>query len=121
MRRFEAVLGGLLLATWLASGLFAGGWIQPAWRVRFDLYGHFSFAAAMGWVGGNLALLGRRSEAPAARRWRTSAYLLLLAGPVMLLRALAPPELVAAAPLAGLYAGAIYALFALVPLSLRRR
>ncbi len=121
MRRFEAVLGGLLLAIWLAAGLFASGWIQPEWRARFDLYGHFSFAAAMGWVAGNFTALGRRAEAPAKRRWRTAAYLVLLAGPVMLLRALAAPELIAAAPFAGFYAAAIYALFALVPLTLRRR
>ncbi len=120
MRRFEAALGGVLLAVWVGAGLFASGIVAPGARVPLDLFGHFTFAAAFGWVAGNLTALARRDEPRGRRRLRSLASCLLLAAPVALLRSLALPDLIAAAPFAGLYAGGVYALFFAVPITLKR-
>ena len=121
--RTESVVGGFFLATWVVAGLYVAGWLEPP-GLALSFYGLFSFAGAFGWVMGNLLVLRRRSLAgalPAVRRRVLALYLLLPAGLVALVRAMAPVELRRAAPLAGLLALSIYLVFFFVPWSLRPR
>ena len=104
MLRTETVLGGFFLAAWVAAGIYVAGWLEPP-GLALSFYGLFSFAAAFGWVIGNLLVLRLRALGwPAGRRRRglTALYLLAPAGLVALLRAMAPTDLRRAAPIAGL-------------------
>jgi hypothetical protein len=123
MLRTETVLGGFFLATWVVAGLYVAGWLAPP-GLALSFYGLFSFAGAFGWVIGNLFVLRARTLAgvpPAFRRRFLALYLLLPAGAVALVRAMAPVELRRAAPLAGLLALSVYLVFFFVPWSLRPR
>lgn len=122
MLRSEAVVGGAFLAAWLVAVVWAAGWLESP-GLRLTLYGLFGFAAAFGWVMGNVAMLRERtlSEAPFGRWRRRGLYLAVPAGVVALVRAAMASDLRAEAPLAGLLALAIYAVFYFVPVSLRPR
>jgi hypothetical protein len=121
--RSETVLGGFFLATWIAAGVYVAGWLAPP-GLALSYYGYDSFAAAFGWVIGNLLVLRLRAlGCPTGRRRAglVAFYLALPAGLVALLRAMAPTELRRAAPLVGLLGLGIYTIFFLVPLTLRRK
>jgi len=121
--RTETNLGGFFLATWIASGVYVAGWLAPP-GLGLSFYGLFSFAGAFGWVVGNLLVLRLRALGwPTGRRRSglVALYLLVPAGLVALLRAMAPTDLRRAAPLAGLLALGVYAIFFLVPVTLRRK
>jgi hypothetical protein len=121
--RTESVIGGFFLATWVAAIVYLAGWLEPP-RLALTLQALFTFAAAFGWVVGNLGMLRQRAakdEPPRSRRRRLALYLAVPAGLLALVRAMMPLELRAAAPLAGLYAFAIYAIFFFVPVLLRPR
>jgi hypothetical protein len=121
--RTETVVGGFFLATWVAAVVYLAGWLEPP-RLALTLRALFTFAAAFGWVIGNVGMLRQRAakdETSRARRRRLALYLAVPAGLLALVRAMMPLELRAAAPLAGLYAFAIYAIFFFVPVLLRPR
>lgn len=123
MLRTETVVGGFFLATWVVAIVYLAGWLEPP-RLALTLRALFTFAAAFGWVIGNLGMLRQRAakdEAPRARRRRLALYLAVPAGLLALVRSMMPLELRAAAPLAGLYAFAVYAIFFFVPVVLRPR
>lgn len=123
MLRTETVLGGFFLAAWIVAGVYVAGWLAPP-GLALSFYGLFSFAAAFGWVIGNLLVLRLRALGwPTGRRRSglVALYLLLPAGLVALLRAMAPTDLRRAAPLAGVFALGVYAILFLVPVTLRRR
>jgi cytochrome b len=121
--RTETVLGGFFLAAWVAAGVYVAGWLEPP-GLALSFYGLFSFAAAFGWVIGNLLVLRLRALGwPTGKRRRSlvTLYLAAPAGLVALLRAMAPTDLRRAAPIAGLLALVVYAIFFVVPVSLRRK
>jgi hypothetical protein len=121
--RTESVVGGFFLATWVAAIVYLAGWLEPP-PLALTLRALFTFAAAFGWVIGNLAMLRQRAargEEARIRRRRLALYLAVPAGLLALVRAMMPLELRAAAPLAGLYAFAVYAIFFFVPVLLRPR
>ncbi len=121
MLRTEAVVGGFFLACWVVALLYASNLAALPRPLSFDLYGLFTFAAAFGWVAGNLFVLRRRRLAPQlARRFR-GLYLMVPAGMVALVRAMTADAWRAAAPLGGLYALLVYAVFFAVPLLVGRR
>jgi hypothetical protein len=121
MLRTEAALAGLFLATWLAAIAYSTGLLAQHYTLRFDLYGLYVFAAAFGWVVGNLYTLRLRSLDPRLQRRFLGLYLVVPAGTVALVRALTAVEWRAAAPLAGLYALCVYAIFWFVPWTVRKR
>ncbi|KAB2966373.1 MAG: hypothetical protein F9K18_05705 [Thermoanaerobaculia bacterium] len=121
--RTETVIGGFCLAAWVVAGLYVAGWLGPP-GLALSFYGLFSFSAAFGWVVGNLFVMRARTLPEAAAKLRRrflALYLIVPAGVVALVRAMAPPELRRAAPLAGALAMAIYLVFFFVPYSLRPR
>jgi hypothetical protein len=110
----ERSLLGFFGAAWAVSVLHLAGVLPLAAALPLSLYGYYAFAAAAGWVAGNVFVLRRRRIGG-----RGLLLVLYLFGPpslVYLLRALAPPEHQQAAPLAALWAFGVYGVFFLVPL-----
>lgn len=120
--RFESVLLGLFAGVWLLAVLAFLGVPPLAGAVGLDLYHLYSVAAILGWIGGNVYVT-RLRRLP-GRGWRKRLLLAYLVGPagfVYLLRAMAPRAELAAAPLVPIYGFGVFALFFLVPVSLRTR
>lgn len=110
-------------ALWVVAMLAFFGILPLAGAFDLGLYSLYSFAAALGWLAGNVYVLRRRGL-PAGGRWRRRllpTYLLGPPGVVYLLRALAPPSVQAAAPLVPLLSFLVYLIFFLVPVTLRPR
>lgn len=121
MLRTEAFVGGFFLACWVVALLYASELVALPRPLPFDLYGLFAFAAAFGWVAGNLYVLRRRTLPPQLIRRFRGLYLLVPAGLVALVRAMTADSWRAAAPLGGLYALIVYSIFFGVPLLVTRR
>ncbi len=117
---FELVLLVVFSAAWLLAILAGIGLVPLAGTLALDLYRLYSIAAVLGWVSGNI-YVSRAQTAP-RNRLRRRLLLSYLIGPpsfVYLLRALAPQAIQQAAPMVPIYSFAVYALFFLVPLTLR--
>ncbi len=144
--RLELVVLVVFSAIWLLVILGGLEIVPLAGALNLDLYRLYSIAAVFGWVAGNIyvaraqnfegaplgrrfggASLGRRvADAPAEypfwRRLRKRLLLSYVMGPlsvVFLLRLLAPQAVQEAAPVVPIYSLGVYALFFLVPLTLR--
>lgn len=119
--RIELGLMGLFSAAWIWGFLIYVGWVPFSGSLNLGLYRLYSVAAVIGWVAGNVYML-RKERLPKSRGYRKRALLAYGLGPLsltFLLRALAPAEVLAAAPLVPLYAASVQTLFFLVPVSLR--
>lgn len=120
MRRLETVLLGLFGACWVVLVLTYAGVVRLAESLPLGLYPLYGAAGMLGSLAGNLAVW--RSIGVTPEDWRR-LKLVYYVGPSslpMLLRALAPLEVRAAAPFAGLWAVGVYTIFYLVPVSMRR-
>jgi hypothetical protein len=119
--RLEVALIALGVVSWGAVLLHFWRLISLADGVELSLYGLYGLAAAAGWLAGNVYLRRPRLEpARLRRRLLLGAYLFSPTGLVSLLRAMAPAEAQAAAPLAWLYACGVYLVLFAVPVSLAR-
>jgi hypothetical protein len=112
----ERSLLGFFGAAWAVSVLHLAGVLPLAAALPLSLYGYYAFAAAAGWVAGNVFVLRRRRTG--GRGLLLDLYLFGPPSLVYLLRALAPPEHQQAAPLAPLWAFGVYGVFFLVPVVL---
>jgi len=120
--RLELSLLSLFSTVWLLAVLALFRVLPIAGILNLDLYRLYSIAAILGWVGGNAFLMRRRSLP--GKRLSKRLMLVYLVGPpgfIYLLRAMAPLEIQQLAPLVPIYCFGVYALFFLVPVSLRRR
>jgi len=109
--RTETVLGGLFLACWLVALGYTAGLLPPPAPLPLSLYGLFTFAAAFGWVIGNLLVLRQRARPQEPRPRRLlGLYLAAPAGLVALVRSMTDEYWRKGAPLGGLLALAIYAI-----------
>lgn len=117
--RVELVLLALFFACWLVGFLQWFGLVPRAGSLELGLRGLFSLAAALGWLAGNVYVPRRRGLPAELRRRILLIYLLGPPGLLFVLRSMAPFEEQMAAPLASLYATIVYAIFFLVPVSLR--
>ena len=132
----EAVLLASCSAVWLLTILADVGVVPLAGILTLDLYRLYSIAAVLGWLAGNVYLLRVRASGATARaraagateprtpprRPRRRLLLSYLLGPLAFvygLRSLAALEVQQAAPLVPIYGFGVYALFFLVPLTLR--
>ncbi len=121
--RLELGLLAVFSAIWLLTILAGLGVVPLAGTLTLDLYRLYSIAAVLGWLAGNIYV--PRSESIAAayqQRFRKRLLLSYLIGPpslVYFLRALAPRAIQQAAPMVPIYAFGVYALFFLVPITLR--
>lgn len=102
----------------VAHGL---GLVSLAAGVDLSFYQLYAVAAVVGWISGNV-YVHRRGRLPAAYRRRAAAlWLIGPQGVPALLRAMAPIEAQAAAPMVPLYSLAVGAIFFCVPLVFGRR
>lgn len=118
--RLELVLMAFFSAAWLYAIVAGVGLVPLAGTLDLDLYRLYSFAAVLGWVSGNVYVF--RSQVYSKHRYRKSLLASYLVGPpsfLYLLRALASKSVQQAAPLVPIYSFAVYALFFLVPVTLR--
>lgn len=115
---------GLLTAScvlWIFAILGQLGVAPISGLLELDLYSLYGTAAAVGWVAGNVYVLRRRALG-AGKKFRRRLLLAYLLGPpsvVYLARALAPATVQAAAPFVPWYALAVFAVFFLVPVTLK--
>ena len=119
--RTETVLAAFSIASVVVVGAARLGWITLAGSVGLSLYPLYSFAAAAGWVLGNLYV---RRIAGVARRWRwllAPFYLLLPVGPLFLLRSMAPLAAQQAQPLVPWFCVGVATVLFAVPVMLRPR
>jgi hypothetical protein len=116
----EISLLGIFVVAWCLALLSIATGLPLAGLAPLSLYQLYGIAAAAGWLGGNL-YVQRARKLP--RLIRKRVLLIYLLGPpsvVYLLRTMAPAAEQRAAPLAGLWAFAVLAIFFMVPVSLRR-
>ncbi len=120
MLRFEQLLLAVFSAAWLLAILIGMGLVPLAGTLDLDLYRLYSVAAVLGWVAGNIYVF-RTQTLPKDRSRKRLLWTYLIGPPsfVYIIRSLARQVVQQAAPLVPIYAFAIYALFFLVPVTLR--
>ena len=119
---WELTLLAAFSLCWILVFAAGVGWVSLAGTLSLGLYPLYSFAAALGWIAGNVFLWRARTGVSSGVRKRL--LLSYFIGPpsfLFALRALASEEIQQAAPLVPIYGFAVYALFFLVPLTLRTR
>ena len=120
MLRLELAVVGFFCVTWLVAILAIVGALPLAGAVDIDLYRYYSVAAVLGWLVGNVYVFRRPAVPPGRLRFRfLLTYLVMPPGLLYLLRLMAPTSAQIAAPFVPLYAFAVFALFFLVPVTLR--
>lgn len=118
MARFEVILLAFCAACGLVAAAGYAGLVTLAGWLELELYPLYIAAAATGWLAGNVFVhRSYRQGAPGALL--LSVYLIGPLAPLVLLRAMAPPEEQERAPLVPLFACAVLVIFFLVPWSLR--
>ena len=117
--RLEVILLAMFLACWAMVLLHLVGVVPMAGTLDLGMQGLYTTAVAAGWLVGNVYVRRSRSLPRALRSRLQLIYVVGPPGLLALLRAMAPAEVQAAAPLVPLYAGIIYAILFLVPVSLR--
>lgn len=126
MLRLELILLLAACVVWSLAALALFGLVPLAGVLDIGLYRLYSLAAVLGWATGNVYLARLRHlrlpREPLLRLWRQRFLLAYLVGPpgvLYLLRALAPEPEQKAAPFVPVYALGVYAIFFLVPVTLR--
>ena len=121
-RPYEAILAAFSLACVMVFGLDRLGWLFSAGlagSLPLGLYPLYSFAAASGWLQGNLYARRAASADRGLRPVLFAFYLLVPVGPFFMFRAMAPLAAQRSAPLVPWFCAGIIAIFFLVPVSLR--
>ena len=118
--RLEVILLALFLACWAIVLLHLVGIVPMAGALDLGMQGIYTVAVAAGWLVGNVYVRRSRGLPRELRRRLQLIYLVGPPGVLALLRAMAPAPVQMAAPLVPLYAGLVYAILFLVPVSLRR-
>jgi hypothetical protein len=118
MKRIELILVAFCLACGLAATLGFVGVLDLAGMIELRLYPLFGSVAVAGWLAGNVFVL-RTYRQGVSVRLLLPVYLVAPLAVVQLLWAMAPAEWSRGAPLVFLLACAVYAVFFLVPWSLR--
>lgn len=118
--RLELALLALFSVTWLIAISDQLGLLHLAGNLDLGLYPLYSLATALGWISGNVYVTRQRlSPSPRFPKRVLASYLCAPLGLLYLLRSLASLEHQRAAPLVPVYAFAVYAIFFLVPVTLK--
>ncbi len=117
--RWEFALLAFFFLCWLAFPLIALAGYPFAGTLSIDLYALYGFAAALGWLLGHVVVARTRGRPGRERRRVVLLFLLSPGGLFYLIWALAPEAQRLAIPFVPLYASAVFAIFLLVPVSLR--
>jgi hypothetical protein len=116
--RFETIIAGVCLGSWLLTGIFLLGPV-PGIHGLGPPSALFAFAAALGWLAGNV-YVARSKRAALGRCGLLALYLGGPTGMVWLWWAIQPAALRRLAPLAPVLALGVFCVFFLVPVTLRR-
>lgn len=117
---WELSLLGVFLAVWTVALASLVGLLPTDGMLDLSLYQLYGVSAALGWLAGNVYVARSRRFPKAARRRLLLIYLLGPPSLIYLIRAMASLETQAAAPLAAVYGCAVFFIFFLVPVSLKR-
>lgn len=117
--RLELILLSLFLACWAVVLLHIVGLVPMAGSLELSLQGLYTIAVAMGWLSGNVYVHRSRGLPRELRRRLLLIYLLGPPALLALLRSMASVEAQRAAPIVPLYAGVVFAILFLVPVSLK--
>jgi hypothetical protein len=120
VKRIELILAALFAACWLVAVLGVFDAAPLAGTLDLGFYSLYSLAVVLGSAAGNAYAWRAWRFDPAERRLLLALYLAGPPGLLTLLRALAPAESQAAAPLVPFYAFIVFAIFFVVPLMVRR-
>jgi hypothetical protein len=115
----ELALLGFFFVCWLAALASFVGLLPIAGLLDLGLYQYYGLAAFLGWLTGNVYLQRAQRVPKPLKRRLMLVYLLGTPGFLYLVRALAPITTQAIAPLASLYASGVFAIFFLVPVTLK--
>ena len=115
----ELALLGFFFVCWLAALASFVGLLPAAGLLDLGLYQYYGLAAFLGWLAGNVYLQRARRVPKPLKRRLMLIYLMGPPGLLYLIRALAPLTTQAIAPLAPLYASGVFAIFFLVPVTLK--
>ncbi len=115
----ELALFGFFFVCWLAALASFVGLLPIAGLLDLGLYPYYGLAAFLGWLAGNTYLQRAPRVPKPLRRRLMLMYLLGTPGFLYFVRALAPLTTQAIAPLAPLYATAVFAILFLVPVTLK--
>jgi hypothetical protein len=117
--RLELLLLALFLACWTVVMLHLLGVVPMAGTLDLGMQGLYSLAVAAGWLCGNVYVRRSRGLPRELIRKLRLIYLVGPPGVLALLRAMAPQAAQVAAPFVALYAGIVYAILFLVPVSMQ--
>lgn len=120
MRRLELILFAFFLAAWIVDFLALLRLVDLAGSLELGLYPLFSLAAIIGWIAGNIYVPRSRRLPPELRRASLLVYYLGPPGLLYLIREMATEEAQREAPLVPVYAFAVFTVFFLVPVILKR-
>lgn len=120
MRQLELILFAFFVAAWTVDLLALLGLVRLAGSLDLGLYPFFSLAAAIGWIAGNIYVPRARRLPPELRRASLLVYYLGPPGVLYLIREMASEEAQRQGPLVPVYAFAVFTVFFLVPVVLRR-
>jgi hypothetical protein len=115
----ELALLGFFFVCWLAALASFVGLLPIAGLLDLGLYQYYGLAAFLGWLSGNVYLQRSGRVPKLLKRRLMLVYLMGTPGLLYLIRALAPLTTQAMAPLAPLYASGVFAIFFLVPVTLK--
>jgi hypothetical protein len=117
--KLELFLVALFMACWIVVLLHLVGIVPMAGTLDLGMQGLYTVAVAAGWLGGNIFVRRSRGLPRVLVRRLRLIYLFGPPGLLALLRTMAPGAVQAAGPFVALYAGIIYAILFLVPVSLK--
>lgn len=118
MKRFEIVFASFCLACWAVSIVAVLDIVRITGNLPLTLYPLFSFAAALGWIVGNIYVQRARRLAGSARRRLWILYFFGPLGVIYMVQAMAPGDGVVRAPLVPLLSFCVFAALFLVPVTL---
>lgn len=118
--RLEVILLAFFLSCWSIVLLHLLGLVPMAGALDLGMQGLYTVAVAAGWLVGNIYVRRSRGLPKALRRRLQLVYLVGPPGVLALVRAMAPAAAQAATPFVPFYAGIVYVILFLVPVSLRR-
>jgi hypothetical protein len=117
--RLELVLLALFMACWTVVLLHLFRVVPLEGALDLGMQGLYTTAVAAGWLLGNVYVKRSRGLPPELVRRLRLIYLFGPPGVLALLRAMAPGPSQEAAPFVPLYAGIVYVILFLVPVSLK--
>ena len=118
-RELELALLWIFLALWTVALGAMIGFLPATGLVDLGLYQFYGLASLLGWLAGNVYVHRTKGVSKPLRRRLILIYLLGPPALIYLIRSMAPMSTQAQAPFAAIYACGVFAIFFLVPVTLK--